>query len=509
MKKLLLIIILCSSTSYSQKVSIAKDLSKNTIAVFKTKLIKNYNQYSTNGFVLTEKMTDEIYDTLGNVYKFKHEGFKCYAAFKNRNILLRKVLEDYYHSYLVTYMLCDLNGNIIKNLEQENMVRHFPSKSIGDVINTRTQDFLTFQNVIGSQKYSGYGLMDSDGIIITEPITASINLVNDEKILWYIKNNETIVYDIITKTKTQLNFYIDPINHKNNSNYINIIDSKKGIYDLKNMKQLVGFKYDYLRCSDFSAGVFQAGIGDKYGIINLKGDIIIPIEYDSNVSYGSAEPLNEFVHCNKNGKIELYNPFTKKKANIPKLYENTEYFMGRDWRNSVDLFYDNDKNQFIIYDKKIDKVIIDEKRGLKSVLAGSVSVTNCIQIIFQDNTKNFFSLTSKKYLAPEIQEIFNIARPRNGNLNFEDSDYSVFITTNGQVGFLNDETGQVLVQPDVRPNTIYTYYENDFIVCYSTGAANKNKKVLYVFDKDGNPYSVIDYRANFLKEFGTNRFLKR
>lgn len=93
---------------------------------------------------------------------------------------------------------------------------------------------------------------------------------------------------------------LDRINEIENENDIYLIYANKGKYGLiKNKKQLLNENFDEIEY-DSNSKMLMINNNGKYGVINLEGKQILPIEYDS-ISFGG-----DYINTEKNEEKKIY-----------------------------------------------------------------------------------------------------------------------------------------------------------------------------------------------------------
>lgn len=158
------------------------------------------------------------------------------------------------------------------------------------------------------------GLIDYNGNTILDPIYDSVNFIDDVNVVCY-KNNNAGVFNVKDK-KQVISFDYNSIHKYNNNLFACTIDNKTKVI---NKDGNVLFKSKYLIVSDFKYGYAVIGNNDKYGIIDMFGNILIePI-------YNSTKPIilkDRFIFIN-NPEILILNKEKKEfKFQMEERYDN-------------------------------------------------------------------------------------------------------------------------------------------------------------------------------------------
>ena len=196
-------------------------------------------------------------------------------------------------------------------------------KKVADKIKGYSFDRVTIQNknksVYQIQNLSGqYGVIGDNGEVLIPIIYDeidefrgdSVTAVKSKNKSGLIKSNNEIVYPIN-------NDWI--LRDKNLDFYIVKKDNKAGIIN-KSFLPVLGFNYqDITPCHYNPKNLFIAKKNDKFGVIGLRGNIIIPFEYDelSNwVEYGPGANYHFITKDKKKGLITIQG-----KNVIPPVYD--------------------------------------------------------------------------------------------------------------------------------------------------------------------------------------------
>lgn len=158
---------------------------------------------------------------------------------------------------------------------------------------------------------------------------------SNEETLLYNKTNDLMIPFIIDDIKNQ---ELTKIKKNNRYGYID-----------KSGKIIVPIEYDYT--GDFSEGLVIVGEGDKAGYFNEKGELVLPIIYDI------AQPFKEGLAVVKNSDYRYGVINTKGKIVIPikvgsigkinyKFFKNGFYIV--DQRNDKSTLFDQNGNKIVI-----------------------------------------------------------------------------------------------------------------------------------------------------------------
>ncbi|TGL45615.1 WG repeat-containing protein [Leptospira perdikensis] len=137
-----------------------------------------------------------------------------------------------------------------------------------------------------------YGFKNKSGKVIIKPQYQHVMDFTKELVAFVVKDNKWVCID--TKNKTLLDVFI----YDNGPDYYSeklarFVENKKfGFFDSHCKKQIPA-NYDFVYpfengfsivcngCESKSDGEHSTIVGGKYGIINKKGKVILPVEYDS------------------------------------------------------------------------------------------------------------------------------------------------------------------------------------------------------------------------------------
>lgn len=200
-------------------------------------------------------------------------------------------------------------------------------KKVADKIKEYSFDRITIQNKNKSayqiQNLSGqFGVIGDNGEVLIPIIYDEINefrgdsvtVVKSKNKFGLIKSNNEIIYPInndwILRDR-DLDFYIVKKN------------DKAGIIN-KNLLPVLGFNYqDITPCHYNPKNLFIAKKKDKFGVIGLRGNIIIPFQYDELSNWVEYGPGSNYHFVTKNNKKGL---ITKEgKIIIPPVYDELRF----------------------------------------------------------------------------------------------------------------------------------------------------------------------------------------
>ena len=287
--------------------------------------------------------------------------------------------------------------------------------------NFKTVTLLTLQN------NNKYGLADSDGAIIYPPENDAVS--NGEMFRYYTvkKGNLYGIYFLDSKQKTGIEFdkvYADGLGYvMANKN------QKGGVFDLRG-KQLVPFEYDpdFIMQYHFGFGVKK---NKKKGIVSKNGVVLVPPIYD-DVDTFYENGLTDFLKVRVDGKAGIVN--LKGEIIIPVVFE----WIGEE-KGLFKVVTPGKK--FGLYDKT-GKVVIPAE--YLWIIDSDTQNSNIIVLKKEDNSYNFLNKSTRQILLKENVSGYGYVLDQDGLLNPLSSSrkYLLFVKgKNGKLGMLNEVTG--------------------------------------------------------------------
>lgn len=132
-------------------------------------------------------------------------------------------------------------------------------------------------NCLAIQKNDKYGLADSDGNIIYPPENDAVNNVELKQYFTVRKEKLYGIYFVGIRKKTEIEF--DKV-YSDGVGYVMAVKNKKaGVFNLQG-EQIIPFEYDDEFISQYTGIGLRVSKNKKRGIIDTKGNIIIPTVYD-------------------------------------------------------------------------------------------------------------------------------------------------------------------------------------------------------------------------------------
>lgn len=314
----------------------------------------------------------------------------------------------------------------------------------------------------------------------------------------YITSKQTqtgLMYGYINyKGKKELEIEFDEIKRiKTPEEYL--IVKKNGQYGLyKNNKVVVNCNYQEMKYEE-TLNLFFVRRGNNYGVLNEKGDIIVPVEYKEIASKGIF--FEAATHDNEIKKFDLQG----KETNLFDSYasiEKTKY-------DSTYLAVSNDFN-YEILDKNYNTLTNENYEYIENILSGIYIVKNSkgkYGVINEQNNK----LIDIKYdviqliNGTEILQAMNIQNnniclyDKLGNVLFEEEDALIILENEYVKVFCNDgvkyftlNSKEIKSSEIYKNNNILGYYENG-----KWGFKDKNGNV--IIDAKYERISELNYNG--------------
>lgn len=223
------------------------------------------------------------YDYGGN--RINNKKFKLFSYigknYKNRGISILEETNE--------YVITDDDLNIIKNLKTTNIEDFCESYFIFE----RYYDTRFFNGLCAMRKEGKWGIINSDGEFVLNPKYDFIGAFTDFKSWNYNSSGCAVVGKLI-----------------NSKMKYNIIDS--------NFNELNNFIFDEIDL--FDENITRVEINGKWGAINSKGEIIIPIEYNHIRTYRTSGLIEVGLgDYDSNNFIGHYGFFDNKENKITKI----------------------------------------------------------------------------------------------------------------------------------------------------------------------------------------------
>ena len=149
-----------------------------------------------------------------------------------------------------------------------------------------------------------YGVIDRDGNIIIEAVYEKIEIPNPEKDLFICYTDEEKSEVLNSKKETLFEEYekVEPIKLKNIASTLcyekSILKYKKdnyyGLIDFEG-KKITNNEYTSIENLQSTEGKFLIGKGDKFGIINMNGALLVKPEYEQITTDGYYTEDTKYV----------------------------------------------------------------------------------------------------------------------------------------------------------------------------------------------------------------------
>lgn len=209
------------------------------------------------------------------------------------------------------YQYFDLNGKLISNSSFEkanvfceglaliyNENKYSFINANGEIkITTNYNSIQSFENGFAVFEINDkYGLIDKDGKEVLPAKYENITIEED----CYIVQKEDLSGVLDAKFKSIIDYKFDTISKIETAFLVSLCDedynTKYGLFDIKG-NEIVPLEYDYI---NFQNNYFIVENDYKYGLIDILGKIIIPVKYDEVVVE------NNFIKALKKDKIHLF-----------------------------------------------------------------------------------------------------------------------------------------------------------------------------------------------------------
>lgn len=302
------------------------------------------------------------------------------------------------------------------------------------------------ENSFKIKKDGKYGIVDSEGKMVVEPKFADIDVLGKDNKTGFIIKADSGKYGIIDYSNKQiLETKYDSIEKiYGNDLYVVTVNGKQKIVNKENNDVLTdGFDtIKQILSNQENAVIFVKA--NKYGIMNLKGEILIEAQYDSL----KEAKLGTFI-AQKNGKYGIIDSENKEKI----AFEYTS------------IVYNEKANIYILEDDNLNSNILNSDLEIK--LSGMLIELN----------------ESKGYLKLRVDDEYKYY-----NLKFEEKNEAdifpnrtLFISKkNGKYGYV-DKEGKIVVD--------YIYDD-----------ATEQNDYGYVAVKKDNRWGSIDSKGNVIQE---------
>lgn len=348
------------------------------------------------------------------------------------------------------------------------------------------------------KKDNKYGVININGVELVDINYEQVKL--DE---YYTDENKYEYAGYIVSTKTEEGYRYGYINKDGklitkmeynelsrvtdiqDNNNIYLICAKNGQYGvIKNEKELIPNQYQSVRF-DESNNLFVVEKSKKYGIVNMDGNLIVPVEYKqiditgiylyAQNSQGTTIYNNEGNQVNIDENIAILNTSNEKYRIRINSKDKTRYgVIGKDGKQIIDEEYSYieylNENYFIVSDEKSKLGIIDASKNTKVEIKydsiQKIQGTDMIQ-------------TSKdKKIEVYSKDMNKVCEMENAVVESK-KDY-IKVYNNEEIRYF-DKNGNELKNTQVYPNNkLFTKEENGK---WGFVDNNENKIVDYKYDK--------------------------
>ena len=261
-------------------------IPNNKVGVFICTYDVNYETGEYKTKVLNEK-NEQIFTQYDKVEPIQNKD-------KDNNILYEKDLLKVEKNG--EYGLINLRGKQILSIQYED---------ISTILGVRES--------LKIKKDDKFGIVNSDGKVIIEPQYKDITLLGDDNKLGFIVKDETEKYGIVNYSNEKIiDIKYDAIEKiYANDLYIVTIDGKQKVIN-KNNEDVLTAGFDTIKqilSTKENAVIYTSS--NKYGIMNLSGDVILKPEYD----YLKEAKTGTFI-AQKNNKYGIIDIEGKEKVNF-------------------------------------------------------------------------------------------------------------------------------------------------------------------------------------------------
>lgn len=442
-----------------------REYSIEKVSEHKYFVVKTNDQYgviNTSGDIVIEPTYDqvEIPNPSKDVFICKKDdksialnssNTQLYTEYnKIEAIQLKNIANDL--PYEKSTLICEKNGKY--------GLIDFDGKKLLDTIYDSIESFSNIEGQLLIQENGKYGVANIKGTILVKPeydTVASDDYYENEggvKYLGYIvgnKNEDGYKYGYVDykgnlKLKTEYNdiYRITDIKENKKAYLVAAKNGQYGVY--KNSKNIINNEYQGIEY-DNSNDILILQKGSKYGVSNISGDIVIPVENTSVQSKGQyiyVEDNNlKSVYDSNGNKTDIdYDktimPTSNDNYKITILSENNSNYYGVVDKNNTELI----KSEYLYMEYAFDNYFIacgtDGKLGvlddkgnvvveLKYDLVQKVQGKNIIQTLAADtNVTQLYSPTMEKICEME-------------NATVENNENSIKISSNTQLSYFNNE----------------------------------------------------------------------
>ncbi len=347
-----------------------------------------------------------------------------------------------------------------------------------------------------------YGFINTAGKIVIPLIYPKVDFHSKDSLLFAFKNGKWAIFDYFGNQKSDF-IYDEIYGTSNNFDYFNekylfngLLLIRKGnqySYLNRELKTVTDFGY-YSKAEPISEYGFAIVKKGNYGIINSKGEIVVPCIY-SKIEHPHKEYdgfYDEF-YIYKNGKVGLLNRDTKPITDI--IYTSFEY----------DYFYDNGNYYTLFVARKNNKCGLIGSNGdiilpIEYDEIGKFESNNCA-IAKKNGLYGIINNKGKMQIPFEYSSITTYHLDEN-----------YVVEKNGKYGIINKETLDLIIPLDYDDLEVCFYDETHFIVKKNGkyGIIDNNLKIIVPleYDKFSN---WVEYgpKEHFVEKNGKEGLISR
>lgn len=384
------------------------------------------------------------------------------------------------------------------------------------------------------RKDNKYGVIDTQGNILIDPIYEEVKIPNPERAIFVCKESENNIKILNNNKEELMTEYeqVEPIKLKNIQSDLmyekSVLkykkDNKYGIINFEG-KEITKPEYEEIDSLGYKEGELLVKKDGKYGVMNINGYLMIPTEYDQisvdkyytdensykDDGYIVSITTNEgyrYGYINKDGEKILdteYNELSRINdiENTQDIYivcaRNGQYGVNKNEENIIQNEY-----QSVIYNEVNNIFIVErsKKYGVRDINGTEIIPIEYSQIdttgiyIYaqgEDGEKVFNALGKEQNISANVQI-----------LNTDNENYRIKIdSSNGtKYGVADKENNQIIEQ---KYNYIKYLSDNYFIVSTENGKLGiiddkENPKLELKYDSIENVYSKDIIQATVANE---------
>ncbi len=246
-----------------------------------------------------------------------------------------------------------------------------------------------------------WGLSDANGNIVLNPIYDYVELIPENNSAVIAQNEKWGIVDFNRILRVPLKYDRIFYNSQNGEKLIRVtLNNKTGFLNLSNYTERIPLIYDH--ADDFRHGLAAVELGGKHGVIDKKGNIVLPFEYDNTDIFDngmiSLEQDNKYGLAAQDGKVISKNQYDS-------IVLNGSCFIGKK-DNTYGVL---DLNGNMVIPPTFDYIsdyyndVYNSRNSYITTKYGSSSVNNSILITDKDQNIDLSSLILLNQITPKIK----------------------------------------------------------------------------------------------------------